>query len=222
MLSFTIQALEKGLVEIRGKGGPGSAGLPDINLSFPLPLTSGPGGGFQVFAQLSKDHSKNAQTGRLFTAWRYRQRQNRNLSRALEETVKQGERGIVLVPEIAMTPQIIERFVSRFPGRVAVLHSEFHWENNSMNGGRIKNGEFDVVIGPRSAVFAPQPDLGLIILDEEHEWTYKQQDDSPRYHTREAALKLAELSRSHVVLGSATPDVESYFRALKVNTIYWN
>ena len=70
------------------------------------------------------------------------------------------------------------------------------------------------MIGPRSAIFAPQPDLGLIIIDEEHEWTYKQQDISPRYHTREVALKLAELTGATVVLGSATPDVESYFRAL--------
>ena len=133
---------------------------------------------------------------------------------ALEEAVKRGKRGIVLVPEIAMTPQIIERFVSRFPGRVAILHSELSLGEQFDEWWRIKNGEFDVVIGPRSAIFAPQPDLGLIIIDEEHEWTYKQQDNSPRYHTREVALKLAELTGATVVLGSATPDVESYFRAL--------
>ncbi len=133
--------------------------------------------------------------------------------RALAETVKQGKRGLVLVPEIAMTPQIIERFVARFPGRVAVLHSQLTLGEQFDEWWKIKKGEFDVVIGPRSALFAPQPDLGLIILDEEHEWTYKQIDAAPRYHTREAALKLAALSGATLVLGSATPDVESYFRA---------
>ena len=133
--------------------------------------------------------------------------------RALEEAVKLGRKGLVMVPEIAMTPQIIERFVSRFPGRVAVLHSQLTLGQQFDEWWRIRKGDFDVVIGPRSALFAPQPDLGLIIMDEEHEWSYKQ-DDSPRYHAREAALKLGQLMKATVVLGSATPDVESYQRAL--------
>jgi len=132
---------------------------------------------------------------------------------ALAETVRMGKRGIVLVPEIALTPQTIERFAARFPGRVAVLHSQLSLGEQFDEWQRIRNGDFDVVIGPRSAVFAPQPDLGLIVLDEEHEWTYKQPDKSPRYHTRDVALKLAELTGAVVVLGSATPDVESYYRA---------
>jgi primosomal protein N' (replication factor Y) len=132
---------------------------------------------------------------------------------ALAEVVKMGKRGIVLVPEIALTPQTIERFAARFPGRVAVLHSQLSLGEQFDEWQRIRNGEFDVVIGPRSAVFAPQPDLGLIVVDEEHEWTYKQPDKSPRYHTRDVALKLAELTGAVVVLGSATPDVESYYHA---------
>jgi len=132
---------------------------------------------------------------------------------ALAETVKMGKRGIVLVPEIALTPQTIERFTARFPGRVAVLHSQLSMGEQFDEWQRIRDGKFDVVIGPRSAVFAPQPDLGLIVIDEEHEWTYKQPDKSPRYHTRDVALKLAELTGAVVVLGSATPDVESYYRA---------
>jgi primosomal protein N' (replication factor Y) len=122
-----------------------------------------------------------------------------------------GKRGIVLVPEIALTPQTIERFAARFPGRVAVLHSQLSLGEQFDEWQRIRNGDFDVVIGPRSAVFAPQPDLGLIVLDEEHEWSYKQPDKSPRYHTRDVALKLAELTGAVVVLGSATPDVESFY-----------
>ncbi len=130
----------------------------------------------------------------------------------LAEAVRQGKRGIVLVPEISLTPQTIERFSSRFPGRVAVLHSRLSIGERYDEWQRIRRGEADVVIGPRSAVFAPQPDLGLIILDEEHEWTYKQQD-SPRYHARDVAVQLAELRGATVVLGSATPDVESYHSA---------
>ncbi len=134
---------------------------------------------------------------------------------ALAETVKMGKRGIVLVPEIALTPQTIERFAARFPGKVAVLHSRLSPGEQFDEWQRIRDGKFDVVIGPRSAVFAPQPDLGLIVIDEEHEWTYKQPDKSPRYHTRDVALKLAESTGAVVVLGSATPDVESYYHAQK-------
>jgi primosomal protein N' (replication factor Y) len=133
---------------------------------------------------------------------------------ALDETVKLGKRGIVLVPEIALTPQILERFASRFPDRVAVMHSKLSLGEQFDQWHQIKNGEYDVVIGARSAIFAPQPQLGLIIIDEEHEWTYKQ-DNSPRYHTRDVALKIAGLNGATVVLGSATPDVSTYYRAQK-------
>jgi primosomal protein N' (replication factor Y) len=132
---------------------------------------------------------------------------------ALAEAVRLGKKGIVLVPEIALTPQTIERFSARFPHRVAVLHSKLSLGEQFDEWQRIRDGEFDVVIGPRSAVFAPQPDLGLIIIDEEHEWSYKQQDMSPRYHTRDVALKLAELTGAVVVFGSATPGVESFYHA---------
>jgi len=136
---------------------------------------------------------------------------------ALAEAVREGKRGIVLVPEIALTPQTIERFSARFPGRVAVLHSRLTLGEQYDEWQAIRNGEFDVVIGPRSATFAPQPDIGLIVIDEEHEWTYKQQEHSPRYHTRDAAIKLAELTGAVVVLGSATPDVETFYHARQGN-----
>jgi len=132
---------------------------------------------------------------------------------ALAEAVKLGKRGIVLVPEIALTPQTIERFASRFPNKVAILHSKLSPGEQFDEWHRIRNGEFDVVIGPRSVIFAPQPDLGLIVIDEEHEWTYKQQDKSPRYHAGDVAIKLAELTGAVVILGSATPDVVTFYHA---------
>ena len=138
--------------------------------------------------------------------------------RALEEVVARGKKGICLVPEIALTPQTIDRFAKRFPGRVAVFHSGLSLGEQFDEWGRIQKGECDVVIGTRSALFVPLPDLGLIILDEEHEWTYKQVDKSPRYHARETAIKLAALSGCSVILGSATPDVESFYKAQ--NNIY--
>lgn len=134
---------------------------------------------------------------------------------ALAQAVRQSKRGIVLVPEIALTPQTIERFASRFPHKVAVLHSKLSLGEQFDEWQRIRDGEFDVVIGSRSAIFAPQPDLGLIIIDEEHEWTYKQHDKSPRYHTRDVAIKLAELTGAVVILGSATPDVETFYHTQK-------
>jgi primosomal protein N' (replication factor Y) len=132
---------------------------------------------------------------------------------ALDQAISLRRRAIVLVPEIALTPQTISRFSARFPGRVAVLHSKLSMGEQFDEWQRIRDGAFDVVIGSRSAIFAPQPDLGLIVIDEEHEWTYKQQDQSPRYHAREVAIKLAQLTGSAVILGSATPDLESYHRA---------
>ncbi|MFC2045547.1 primosomal protein N' [Chloroflexota bacterium] len=132
---------------------------------------------------------------------------------ALAEAIKLGKRGIILVPEIALTPQTIERFASRFPHKVAILHSKLSLGEQFDEWQRIRRGEFDVVIGPRSAIFAPQPDLGLIVIDEEYEWNYKQEDQSPRYHARDVAVKLAELSGAVIVLGSATPDVGTYYHA---------
>jgi primosomal protein N' (replication factor Y) len=133
--------------------------------------------------------------------------------RALTQVVAEGRRGICLVPEISLTPQTIERFASRFPGRVAVIHSGLSLGEQFDEWHRIKDGSCDVVIGARSALFAPQSDLGLIVIDEEHEWTYKQSDKSPRYHARDTAIKLAELNDAMVILGSATPDVCTYYRA---------
>ncbi|HEY8490898.1 MAG TPA: primosomal protein N' [Dehalococcoidia bacterium] len=133
--------------------------------------------------------------------------------RALEHVADRGKRGIVLVPEIALTPQTVRRFLERFPGRVAVLHSGLSLGEAYDQWERIRDGAFTVVIGSRGALFAPQPDLGLVVLDEEHEWTYKQTDHQPRYHAREVAERLAALTGAALVLGSATPDVVTMHRA---------
>jgi primosomal protein N' (replication factor Y) len=132
---------------------------------------------------------------------------------ALERTVALGCRAIVLVPEISLTPQTVRRFAERFPGQVAVVHSALSLGEQFDQWRRIRDGHYAVVVGARSAIFAPQPDLGLIVVDEEHEWTYKQQEPDPRYHARAVAEKLAELTGAALVLGSATPDLESYHRA---------
>ena len=133
--------------------------------------------------------------------------------RALESCVKAGRRGIFLVPEISLTPQTVHRLNARFPGRVAVMHSRLTPGEQFDQWWRIRDGDYDVVVGPRSALFTPMPDLGLIVMDEEHEWTYKQQESLPHYHTRHVAVRIAQLSGAVMVMGSATPDVETYYKA---------
>jgi len=133
--------------------------------------------------------------------------------RALAQVIAAGKRGICLIPEIALTQQIVERFANRFPGRVAVLHSGLSPGEQFDEWQWIMEGNCDVVIGPRSALFAPLANLGLIIIDEEHEWAYKQEDKSPRYHARDVAIELAQLSDTVVILGSATPDIGSFHKA---------
>jgi primosomal protein N' (replication factor Y) len=134
--------------------------------------------------------------------------------RAIQETLDSGRQAIALIPEIALTPQTIRRFAARFPDRLAVVHSGLSTGERYDSWRRIRVGRADVVIGPRSALFAPLPRLGCIILDEEHETAYKQ-ERTPCYHAREVALRRARLEGAAVILGSATPDLGSYHRALK-------
>ena len=132
---------------------------------------------------------------------------------ALRHTVEAGRRGIVLVPEIALTPQTGRRFAERFAGRVGVLHSGLSLGEAYDEWHRIERGEYDVVIGSRSAIFAPQPDLGLIVIDEAHEWTYKQHDPQPRYDSRTVAAELARHTGAALIYGTATPAAERWFAA---------
>ena len=132
---------------------------------------------------------------------------------AIQNVVDRGEQAIFLVPEISLTPQTLDRVGSRFPGRVALLHSRLTPRQKFDQWWKIQSGEYDVVVGPRSALFAPVPRLGLVVLDEEHEWTYKQEEAQPLYHSRTVASELSHLTGAVVVLGSATPDVETYYYA---------
>jgi len=134
--------------------------------------------------------------------------------RAIASALETGRQAVTLVPEISLTPQMIDLFRRRFGGRVAVLHSALAAGERYHEWRRIKEGQAPVVLGTRSAVFAPVPGPGLFIIDEEHETTYKQ-DDHIRYHAREVALKRAQLSGAVVLLGSATPSLESWLRAGK-------
>ena len=131
---------------------------------------------------------------------------------ALQAVGSYGRQGIVLVPEIALTPQMLDRFASRFPDRVAVMHGRLGRTRQREQWFGARSGRYDVVVGARSALFAPLPNPGLIVLDEEHEPSYKQSDPAPRYHAREAAIELARLTGAVLVLGRATPDVGTYRR----------
>ena len=128
---------------------------------------------------------------------------------AIAAEMKAGRGAIVLVPEISLTPQTVQRFASRFGGGIAVLHSALSNGERYDEWHRIRSGEARVVIGPRSAVWAPVRNLGLIVVDEEHEGCYKQ-DELPRYHARDVAVLRGALEGAKVVLGSATPSLESW------------
>ncbi len=132
---------------------------------------------------------------------------------ALQHAVDQEKRGMVLVPEIALTVPTVSRFAERFAGRVGVLHSGLSEGERYDEWRATAAGAYDVVIGSRSAIFAPQPDLGLIVIDEAHEWTYKQADPAPRYDARAVAERLAALSGAALVFGTATPDAERWHAA---------
>jgi primosomal protein N' (replication factor Y) len=123
-----------------------------------------------------------------------------------------GRSSIVLVPEISLTPQTVARFKARFGDKVAVLHSRLLGSKRASEWGRIVSGQAQIVVGARSAIFAPVKNLGLVVVDEEHETSYKQ-EEVPRYNARDVAIKRAGLSGACVILGSATPSLESFYAA---------
>ncbi|MDO4633408.1 MAG: primosomal protein N' [Eubacteriales bacterium] len=131
----------------------------------------------------------------------------------IDRTIREGRQAIVLIPEIALTYQTVMRFYRRFGDRISIIHSRLSAGERYDQFVRAAAGEIDIMIGPRSALFTPFPHLGLIVMDEEHESSY-QSETMPRYHAREAAIRRAELENASVLLGSATPSLESYSRAL--------
>lgn len=133
---------------------------------------------------------------------------------AVAEVRRKGRQAIVLVPEIALTSQIVARFRARFHDDIVVMHSKLSVNERNDAIQRLRIGQAGIVIGARSAIFAPLEDLGIVIIDEEHEFTYKQ-EETPRYHTREVAFKRAQFASAVVVLGSATPAIETYYEAVE-------
>jgi primosomal protein N' (replication factor Y) len=131
---------------------------------------------------------------------------------AIAAALAQQQQALVLVPEISLTPLTVQRFLARFGGRVAVLHSGLTGGERFDTWRRIRSGGADIVVGARSAVFAPLPRLGIMVVDEEHDPSYKQ-DEAPRYHARDVAIMRAKLLGAPIVLGSATPSMESVERA---------
>lgn len=132
----------------------------------------------------------------------------------IEEMIAMGKQAIMLIPEIALTYQTLLRFYKRFGDRVSVINSSLSAGEKYDQIERAKAGEIDVIIGPRSALFTPFANLGVIVMDEEHEGSYKS-ESSPKYHARETAVEIAARSGASVVLGSATPSLEAYYRALQ-------
>lgn len=129
----------------------------------------------------------------------------------IEQYIKEGKQVLYMLPEIALTAQIIRRLQKYFGGYITIYHSKFNPNERVEIWNKIKTGETKVVLGARSSLFLPFKDLGLIIVDEEHDASYKQQEPAPRYHGRDAAIYYASLFNAKVLLGSATPSIESYY-----------
>ncbi len=133
--------------------------------------------------------------------------------RAVGEALDRGTSAIVLVPEIALTPQTLRRFLARFPDNLGVLHSQLSEGERYDTWRRARSGRLKVMVGPRSALFAPLANLGLIVVDESHDESYKEQGQAPRYHARQAALEYARLRSAVCILGTATPDLVTTFQS---------
>ena len=132
----------------------------------------------------------------------------------IEQFVRKGKQVLYLLPEIALTSQIIRRLQKHFGGYIGIYHSKFNQNERVEIWNKVKNGELKIVLGARSSLFLPFEDLGLIVADEEHDTSYKQQDPAPRYNARDAAIYYATLFNAKVLLGSATPAVETYYNAV--------
>lgn len=134
--------------------------------------------------------------------------------RLIEEYLTKGRQVLYLLPEIALTAQIIRRLEKHFGGYIGIFHSKFSQNERLEIWNRIRSGDMKIVLGARSALFLPFSDLGLIVVDEEHDTSYKQQEPAPRYHARDTSIYLASMINAKVLLGSATPSVDSYYNCI--------
>jgi primosomal protein N' (replication factor Y) len=134
---------------------------------------------------------------------------------AIKYVLERGKTAVVLIPEISLTPQTVARFEAFFPGNVAVFHSKMSLGERFDAWYNVYNGRYQIVVGPRSALFMPLKNIGIIVVDEEHDSSYKQSSAIPRYHARDVAVYRGKLNRATVVLGSATPSLESYYNTFK-------
>lgn len=133
--------------------------------------------------------------------------------RLIEQMLLEGKQTLYLLPEIALTTQVVERLREHFGSQVGIYHSRFNDNERAEVWQKVLKGEYKMILGARSSIFLPFKELGLVIVDEEHESSYKQYDPSPRYHARDSAIYLAHLHKAKILLGSATPSLESYYNA---------
>ena len=138
----------------------------------------------------------------------------------VRDNLKKGKSAIILLPEIVLTPQIAGRFRAEFGDTVGIWHSKLNNSMRSWTWNKIRSGDYKIIIGARSAIFAPTKDLGIIIIDEEQENSYKQDSTQPRYHARDVALMRAKINKIPILLSSATPSIESYFNHIRLKYSY--
>ena len=134
--------------------------------------------------------------------------------KAVKEIIKRNKTAVLILPEITLAPQIANKFSKAFGGQIAVWHSKLSPAQRSYYWKNICSGDFKIVIGARSAIFTPLRNIGLIIVDEEHESSYKQEHSEPKYHARDVSLMRGRISNATVILGSATPSLESIYNQL--------
>ena len=140
----------------------------------------------------------------------------------IKTVIKKNKTALVLLPEISLPPQIAGRFKSVFPGKVVIWHSKLTKAQRDSAWNKIYNGDYNIVIGARSAIFSPLKNLGLIVVDEEHDFSYKQESPSPRYHARDVAIMRAKFENANILLSSATPSLESYYNSQNNKYNYLN
>ena len=154
-------------------------------------------------------------------AWSNIERKDRIYIHLIDQVLKSGKQVLYLLPEIALTTQITERLKRVFGNRLGIYHSKFpDAERVEIWQKQLSEQDYDVILGVRSSVFLPFRRLGLVIVDEEHETTYKQQDPAPRYHARSAAIMLASMFGAKTLLGTATPSIETYYNARQGNMVW--